>query len=159
MGDNHKSYFVLTDTVVSEIKKGIQSHRFSKQELSHKSKFGGYVYELLKEDKSRVYLCSENGGEAGSTILECYYKEGQPIFAVYRKYVFESKGHEYDSEKPILTFEQANYIVENRTLKKAITKNVKNELWSDEDIPSDVELMNIIKSIQLELAEEKIASP
>jgi len=152
MGDNHKSHFVLTDKVVKETKEGIQSHSFSKQELSHKSKFGGYVYELLKEDKSRVYLYSDNGGEAGSTKLECYYNKGQPIFAVYKKYVFD---HDDDSGKPVLTFEQLSYITENRVQDKTIIKQVKNELWSEKDIPSDTELMNFIKILDLELAEEK----
>ena len=119
------------------------------------SQYGGSVYELSSPDKTRGYLYSKFSGEDGATELECYFKDEEPIFVIYRNHVFESTGNDYNSEKSHIVFEQLSYIELNKISKTTITKKENNKLWGRQDYPKDAEILNKIKGIKRELAEDK----
>jgi hypothetical protein len=69
--------------------------------------------------------------------------------------VFESTGNDYNSEKSHIVFEQLSYIELNKISKTTITKKENNKLWGRQDYPKDAEILNKIKGIKRELAEDK----
>ena len=149
---NDRTQFKLIDSTVSEIRKLVRQKQLTKNELPQKSHIGGYIYQLLNQDKSYGYIYSNFEGEAGSVQLECFFKDGFPVFAIHRNYIFESKGNwEYDYDKPHLVLEQINYIIGNKLAKRAITSFKNNPLWKKSDVLADEQLLEKISVIKAQL--------
>ena len=140
------------DSIVAAIRKKIADGKLRKKEMADgmKSLSGGFVYAYFENETSLVYLYSDNGLEFGSSEIECFFYNDEPIFSLRNRIKFGQNGSgTVDPSVRLKTASESTYFSNGKIMQQQTQTFTKETGWKK--IPFQDQLQKIIRDIQGDL--------